>query len=82
MCHTLSYLAAYDATGKSEYLNNARICFDWFFGRNSVDEALYDPVTGGCYDALGPDGPNLNQGAESTIVCLLTQLSIQPYLDK
>ncbi len=82
MCHTLSYLAAYDATGKSEYLHNARICFDWFFGRNSVGEALYDPVTGGCYDALGPDGPNLNQGAESTIVCLLTQLSIQPYLDK
>ncbi len=81
LCHTLSYLAAYDATGKQDYLRKAFISFDWFFGRNSVGEALYDPVTGGCYDALGPDGPNLNQGAESTITCLLAQLSIQPYLE-
>jgi hypothetical protein len=81
MSHTLVYLAAYDATGKQAYLDHAKTCFDWFFGRNSVGEALYDPVTGGCYDALGPDGANLNQGAESTIACLLTQLAIQPYLD-
>lgn len=82
MSHTLVYLSAYDATGKKEYLDLAKICFDWLFGRNSVGEALYDPVTGGCFDALGPDGPNLNQGAESTIACLLTQLAVLPYLDK
>ena len=82
MCHTLSYLAAYDATGDEKYLALARTCFDWFFGRNSVGEALYDPVTGGCFDALEPAGPNLNQGSESTICCLLAQLSIQPYLEK
>lgn len=82
MGHMLSYLAAYDATGDEEYLKLARICFDWFFGHNSVGEALYDPVTGGCFDALAPDGPNLNQGSESTICCLLAQLTIQPYLEK
>ena len=82
MGHTLSYLAAYDATSEGEYLKLAKISFDWFFGRNSVGEALYDPVTGGCYDALTPEGPNLNQGSESTVCCLLTQLSIQPYLEK
>lgn len=80
--HVLSYLTAYDTTRKPEYLDLAKTCFDWFFGHNSVGEALYDPVTGGCYDALGPEGPNLNQGAESTIACLLAQLSMQPYLDK
>jgi len=80
--HTLSYLSAYDATEDPKYLNLAKICFDWFFGHNSVGEALYDPVTGGCYDALTPAGPNLNQGSESTICCLLAQLSMQPYLDK
>lgn len=82
MAHTLSYLAAYDATQKMEYLELAKVCFDWFFGHNSVGEALYDPVTGGCYDALAPGGPNFNQGSESTICCLLTQLAMQPYLEK
>lgn len=82
MGHTLSYLTAYDATCDEKYLSFAKTCFDWFFGHNSVGEALYDPVTGGCYDALAPNGPNLNQGSESTICCLLTQLSMQPYLEK
>lgn len=80
--HTLSYLSAYDATQDKKYLDLAKICFDWFFGLNSVGEELYDPVTGGCYDALTPAGPNLNQGSESTICCLLAQLSMHPYLDK
>lgn len=80
--HMLSYLAAYDATKDEKYLLHAKTCFDWFFGHNSVGESLYDPVTGGCYDALGPSGPNFNQGSESTICCLLAQLSMQPYLDK
>lgn len=82
MSHMLSYLAAYDATGEQRYLTLAKTCFGWFFGHNSVGEALYDPVTGGCYDALTEEGPNLNQGSESTICCLLTQLHMQPYLEK
>lgn len=82
MGHTMSYLSAYDATNDKSYLRYAKICFDWFFGHNSVGEALYDPVTGGCYDALNPNGANFNQGSESTICCLLTQLSMQPYIGK
>lgn len=82
MSHMMSYLGAYDATGDGKYLALAKSCFDWFFGHNSVGEALYDPVTGGCYDALTPEGPNLNQGSESTVCCLLAQLSMQPYLDR
>ncbi len=65
-----------------EYLTLAKLSFDWFFGHNSVGESLYDPVTGGCFDALNPEGPNYNQGAESTVCCLIAQLSMQPYLDK
>ncbi|MCE5199183.1 glycosyltransferase [bacterium] len=82
MGHTLSYLSAYDATQDEKYLALAKVCFVWFFGHNSVGEALYDPVTGGCFDALAPDGANLNQGSESTVCCLLTQLAMQPYLSK
>ncbi len=79
---TCLYLAGYDATSKREDLDLAKVCFDWYFGHNSVGEWLYDPVTGGCFDALGPDGPNLNQGAESTICCLLAQLVMQSYLEE
>jgi uncharacterized protein YyaL (SSP411 family) len=82
LSHQLSYLAAYDATKDRKYVELAKICFDWFFGHNSVGEPLYDPVTGGCYDALTSEGPNLNQGSESTVCCLLAQLNMQPYLDK
>lgn len=82
MAHVMSYLAAYDATKEQRYLKLARTSFDWFFGHNSVGEPLYDPVTGGCFDALAPEGRNLNQGSESTICCLLSQLAMQPYLEK
>jgi len=82
MAHTLSYLSAYDATSDLKYLCLAKTSFDWFFGHNSVGEPLYDPVTGGCYDALSPEGANLNQGSESTICCLLAQLAMHPYIDK
>ena len=82
MCQMLAYLAAYDVTSDENYLRLAKVSFDWFFGHNSVGEALYDPVTGGCSDALGPEGRNLNQGAESTVCCLFAQLSVQPYLEK
>lgn len=82
MGHTMSYLAAYDVVGDEKYLALAKTSFDWFFGHNSVGESLYDPVTGGCFDALGPGGPNFNQGSESTICCLLAQLAMQPYIER
>jgi hypothetical protein len=49
-------------------------------GANCLNEPVYDPVTGGCFDGLSPKGPNLNQGSESTICCLLAQLAIAPYI--
>ena len=73
-------LAAYKATRDESWLECARVTFDWFFGGNILKEPMYDPVTGGCYDGLTPEGPNLNQGAESTISCLMAQLSMYPYI--
>ena len=80
MSALMANLAAYDVTSDRKYLEQARIAFDWFFGENSLGEPLYDPVTGGCFDGLTPSGPNSNQGAESTICCLLAQLAMAPYL--
>ena len=33
---------------------------------------MWDPRTGGGYDGLRADGPNLNQGAESTLSLIST----------
>ncbi len=42
----------------------------WFTGDNDAGARMWDPVTGGGYDGLGADGPNLNQGTESTLAWL------------
>lgn len=44
----------------------------WFLGDNDTGTVMYDPLTGGGYDGLKPDGPNLNQGAESTLALVST----------
>jgi hypothetical protein len=44
----------------------------WFLGDNDRQTVMYDPLTGGCYDGLMEEGPNLNQGAESTLALVST----------
>ena len=62
---------------RSDYwLTQARRCLDWFLGRNDLNVPLYDFKTGGCCDGLQPDGPNRNQGAESTLAWLVSLLSL------
>ena len=56
----------------SRWLNEARLAFEWFLGRNDLGLELYDPRTGGCYDGLHEDRINENQGAESTLAFLLS----------
>ena len=49
-----------------------RQAVDWFLGDNDVGVPMWDPATGGGYDGLTPHGPNLNQGAESTLALIST----------
>ncbi len=44
----------------------------WFVGDNDAGSPMHDPVSGGGYDGLRADGPNLNQGAESTLALIST----------
>jgi hypothetical protein len=44
----------------------------WFLGDNDGQQVMWDPDTGGGFDGLTPGGPNLNQGAESTLALLST----------
>jgi len=65
-------IEAWNVTGDSKWLDTARMCFNWFLGRNDLNTPLYDYITGGCRDGLTPDGANDNQGAESTLAWLLS----------
>jgi hypothetical protein len=71
-----TYALAYEITRDPRYLELGQAAFDWFFGRNCLGVSLYDFTQGACYDGLTPYGPNLNQGAESTIAFLLGNLAM------
>lgn len=66
---------AYEVTGKLEYLSMAEAAVEWLLGRNRLGVRLYDMVSGACSDGVDPNGPSLNQGAESTICSLLGLLA-------
>ncbi len=71
-------LVAYQTTGKARYRKLALETFQWFLGKNHLNQMVYDESTGGCYDGLGEQTLNLNQGAESTISYLLARLALEP----
>ncbi|KIQ20244.1 glycosyl transferase family 1 [Flavobacterium sp. MEB061] len=61
----------YSAFKTPEYKRLMKIAFNWFLGKNHLNQIMYNPVSGGGYDGLEKENVNLNQGAEST-VCYLT----------
>jgi len=67
---------AYNLTRDERWIVEAQRCWEWFLGRNDLDVPLYDYRSGRCCDALTSDGPNQNQGAESTLSWLLSLLNI------
>lgn len=67
---------AYNITKDSQWIDKAQLCLEWFLGRNDLNVPLYDHRTGGCCDGLHADGPNRNQGAESTLACFLSFMTM------
>src|SRR6185437_1838308 len=72
-------LAAYRATGGEEWSLAAGRAFDWFLGKNDLQTALVDPVTGSCSDGLHPDRANENKGAESVLSYLLGLVEMRQF---
>ena len=64
-------LEAYRVTADTSWYEQAHRAFDWFLGWNDLGLEVYSPGTGGCRDALHVDRVNGNEGAESTLACLL-----------
>lgn len=69
----------HDIFKEEEYLNKMELAFYWFLGNNHLQQIIYNPCTGGCFDGLEEHNVNLNQGAESTISYLLARLSVTKY---
>lgn len=67
---------AYNVNREKKWLLIAQRCMEWFLGRNDLNVPLYDHKSGGCCDGLHADGPNRNQGAESTLAFFLSLLNI------
>ena len=63
---------AWLATGDPAWLFEIERAADWFEGRNDLGIVMHDHGTGGGFDGLTPDGPNRNQGAESTLAFIST----------
>ncbi|WP_394619986.1 hypothetical protein JNUCC0626_13045 [Lentzea sp. JNUCC 0626] len=63
---------AYRVTADPRWLAGVRCSIAWFNGDNDRSALMHDVRTGGGYDGLTPNGPNINQGAESTLALLST----------
>jgi hypothetical protein len=64
----------HDIFKEREYLDKMELAFNWFLGNNHLQQIIYNPCTGGCFDGLEEKNVNLNQGAESTISYLMARL--------
>jgi len=59
-------------TGDDSWRDGIARAAQWFAGANDAAAVMWDPLTGGGYDGLQQSGPNLNQGAESTLALIST----------
>ena len=70
-------LEAYRTTSDTWWYEQAQRAFDWFIGWNDLGLELYSTENGGCGDGLHVDRVSGNQGAESTLACLLSLAEIR-----
>ena len=63
---------AHLVTGQDDWLTGIQLASRWFAGDNDAGSPMFDADSGGGYDGLHASGPNLNQGAESTLALLST----------
>ena len=68
---------AFRSTQDRVWTERAHRCMSWFQGNNDTKSVLYDAQTAGCRDGLHSDGPNLNEGAESTLAWLISLLTLK-----
>lgn len=78
----LAAAKAYEMTGETRYAEAVECCRAWYFGENDAGESMVDASEWACFDGIGPDGPNRNQGAESTLSYLLMEAIYRKWASK
>lgn len=74
VCYTILALQTFHTFFQDvQYVDKMLIAFEWFLGKNHLNQIIYNPSTGGCYDGLELANINLNQGAESTLSYLIAR---------
>ena len=69
----------YRAFKEVDYSQKMVTAFNWFLGKNHLNQIIYNPCTGGCYDGLEDTHVNLNQGSESTLSYLMARLTMEKH---
>ena len=64
------------------YISFMKTAFEWYLGHNHLNQIIYNPISGGCYDGLEQDHVNINQGAESTVTYLMARICIEKEIRK
>lgn len=78
VAYTIIALEKFNEVFPNEGYNyKLKSAYNWFLGYNHLNQTMYNPCTGGCYDGLEEKNINLNQGAESTVSYLLSRLAIE-----
>jgi hypothetical protein len=72
-------LRAYGLTNDVTWIKGHELAVQWFLGGNDLGVPMFCAETGGGYDGLTATGPNLNQGAESTIALLTTLQQVRQF---
>ena len=75
-CMVQTLITAYNLTNEKRYLKLATKAFEWFLGKNYLNQEVYSRITGGCHDGLGKYSLNQNLGAESSLGYLIARLAI------
>lgn len=74
--------AAYDVTGGTVWVAQAKRAYAWFSGANDRGVVVADPLIGTCRDGINPRGLNLNEGAESVLSYQLATCTLRTLLIK
>jgi len=69
----LAAAKAHALTGEAWYADTVERCRAWYYGDNDAGTPMVDESEGACFDGIGLDGLNRNQGAEATLSYLLME---------